>query len=137
MKRATRDKKKRRQRQAESMRRFQAHEEALKGLRRHLELIADALCHDYQFDIREACRILEILALPKRLTREGQFYQLEKMLGLKREAQGWGRPWSSEQLRRMFYAKGRDFQRILPRPVTQEEVERWTGPTAPPKRKLG
>ena len=89
--------------------------------KRELEMYLEALCHDQQFDIRRACYLLEIRALPKRLKREEQFQALEKALALEREKRGWGRPWTYWQIKRTFYAKP-NFKRIRPSPVTREEL---------------
>lgn len=100
---------------------FAATETNRKLALRELDLYLDSLCHDQQFDIRRACYLLEIRALPKRLKREDQFQELVKALAIRREKQGWGRPWTYWQIKRTFYAKP-NFRRIRPSPVTREEL---------------
>ena len=112
-------------------RRFQAGEVQRAAAKRELDMYLDALCHDAQYSIRRACRIFEILALPKRLSRVQQIRQLERALAVRRGEQGWGRPWTEAQLIRVFYAKA-GFRERPPAPVTREEIDRWQ-PKIPPK----
>ena len=109
---------------------FQATETNRRLAMRELELVLEALCHDHQFDVRRACYLLELRALPRRMPREEQLRELEKALALIRERLGWGRPWTFWQLKRMFYAPT-SFRRIIPHPVTKEEMRTWA-PVRPP-----
>ena len=111
---------------------FKATEDTKRRVARELQIYLEALCHDAQFSIRRACELLELLALPKRLTREQQFVELEKRLALQREAAQWGRPWTVYQIRRCFYAGQRDFKRAPPaKPVTKAELASYE-PVMPP-----
>lgn len=112
-------------------RKFEAHEVQRAAAKRELEIYLEALCHDYQYSIRRACRLLEILALPERMKKADQFEELEKRLALRRETQGWGRPWNKWQLDRCYYAKAKDFRRLPPKPVTREELASYA-PYFPP-----
>lgn len=106
-----------------------------------LAVYVDALSHDQQFAIRRACFLLEVLALPNRLSRLGQLEELERRLALHREElmarpeQKWlGRPWTLRQLRRLYYARPA-FRVRPPQPVTREELERFEPVLMPePKR---
>ena len=113
---------------------YQLAEANRKVVQRELAVYLEALCHDYQYSIRQACRLLEILALPGRLHREMQLEQLNLELGVLRDRQGWGRPWTISQLRRAFYARAADFRRVPPKPVTREELARYI-PLVPPARR--
>ena len=109
---------------------FKPTEEQVKAIEAELAVYLTALCHDPQFAIRRACRLLETLRLPYTLKRSVQLEQLEQRLAILRDKQGWGRPWTLSQLTRLYYAKA-DFRQRPPAPVTRDELERWH-PRIPP-----
>lgn len=110
---------------------FRSTEHQRRLAERELDFFLEALCHDTQFDIRRSCRLVEILALPARITRAAQLEEVHKLVRLKAERMEWGRPWTLTQLERAYYAKPRGFRRPPPKPVTREELESYE-PTIPP-----
>jgi hypothetical protein len=105
---------------------FKAQEAQRKIVSRELEEYLHALCHDYQYAIRRACTLISILALPHRLTKHEQRKRLTELLAARREAQGWGRPWTEHMVFRVYYLKGRGFERVMPKPVTRKEMETYS-----------
>jgi len=117
---------------------FAPEETQRKLAERELAIFLEALSHDTQYAVRHLCWLIQILHLPARISREAQIQELTTRLALFREKlaanphQRWiGRPWSSTQLRRIFYARGRGFRRPSPQPVTRDELAAWV-PLIPP-----
>jgi len=87
---------------------------------KELKLYEDALMHDHQYAVRRAIYLMQVLALPKRIRREDAIKLLVEKLGLLRERNRWGRPWTYSQIRRVFYMRSAWRERS-PRPVNPAE----------------
>lgn len=90
---------------------------------RELDYYIDALGHDHQYDVMRSVRLLQILALPVRMTVGDALRQLERMLALTRAKNRWGRPWTLRQLERIYYRRIGTWRRGAPAPVTEEELK--------------
>lgn len=94
------------------------------AMERELAHYIAAINIDTQFAVRKCVFLLKCLAMPQRLAIPRALEELERRLTkLRAEREGtFGRPWSSSQLRKCYWASAKRFIR---RPVMPMTLEEW------------
>lgn len=100
-------------------------------MQRELDYYMAALNVDPQFAVRKCVFYIRSLALPSHMTARDALADLMRRLNTARESFGIGRPWSTTQLLKCYWARNKRFIRRPMMPMTPDE---WAEAAAADRR---